>query len=95
MSMALNAKIQIVLLADTHLGLDLPVKPRVERRRRGWDLLDNYQRGNEFIYLEGEVPLDELVRRLDTGTLDTSLHAAWLDQAGERPGGAPVFPSGR
>jgi DNA repair protein SbcD/Mre11 len=32
----------ILLLADTHLGFDLPVKPRVERRRRGHDFLANY-----------------------------------------------------
>jgi DNA repair protein SbcD/Mre11 len=30
------------LLADTHLGFDLPIKPRIERRRRGHDFLANY-----------------------------------------------------
>lgn len=34
--------IRILLLADSHLGFDLPVKPRVERRRRGHDFLANY-----------------------------------------------------
>ena len=29
--------IRVLLLADTHLGFDLPSKPRVERRRRGPD----------------------------------------------------------
>ena len=33
---------RILLLADTHLGFDLPVRPRVERRRRGHDFLANY-----------------------------------------------------
>jgi exonuclease SbcD len=34
--------IRILFLADSHLGLDLPVKPRVGRRRRGFDFLANY-----------------------------------------------------
>lgn len=34
--------IRILLIADTHLGFDLPVRPRIERRRRGHDFLANY-----------------------------------------------------
>ena len=34
--------IRVLLLADTHLGFDLPVRPRIERRRRGHDFLANY-----------------------------------------------------
>lgn len=34
--------IRILLLADTHLGFDLPVNPRVNRRRRGHDFLANF-----------------------------------------------------
>ncbi len=34
--------IRILFLADSHLGLDLPVAPRVKRRRRGHDFLANY-----------------------------------------------------
>lgn len=34
--------ILILLLADSHLGFDLPVRPRIERRRRGRDFLANY-----------------------------------------------------
>lgn len=34
--------IRILLLADTHLGFDLPTRPRIERRRRGHDFLANY-----------------------------------------------------
>lgn len=34
--------IRILLLADTHLGFDLPVNPRINRRRRGHDFLANY-----------------------------------------------------
>ena len=36
--------IRILLLADTHVGFDLPVRPRVERRRRGRDFLANFER---------------------------------------------------
>ena len=34
--------LRILFLADTHLGFDLPVRPRIERRRRGHDFLANY-----------------------------------------------------
>ncbi len=36
--------IKILFLADTHLGFDQPLHPRVERRRRGPDFFDNYLR---------------------------------------------------
>jgi DNA repair exonuclease SbcCD nuclease subunit len=35
--------IRILFLADTHLGIDLPVRPRIERRRRGHDFLANFE----------------------------------------------------
>lgn len=34
--------VRILFLADTHLGFDLPVRPRIKRRRRGDDFLANY-----------------------------------------------------
>ena len=37
----MTAALRILLLADTHMGLDLPLRPRVERRRRGLDFLAN------------------------------------------------------
>ncbi len=36
--------IKILFLADTHLGFDLPMKPRIERRRRGYDFFANYEK---------------------------------------------------
>jgi len=36
--------VRILLLADTHLGIDLPARPRIERRRRGHDFSANYAR---------------------------------------------------
>lgn len=48
--------IRILFLADTHLGFDLPLRPKVERRRRGYDFLANYARALEPA-LNGEVDL--------------------------------------
>ncbi len=39
----MSRPIRILLLADTHLGFDLPLNPRVERRRRGHDFQANYE----------------------------------------------------
>ncbi len=36
--------LRVLLLADTHLGFDLPARPRVERRRRGPDFFANLDR---------------------------------------------------
>ncbi|HUJ27087.1 MAG TPA: metallophosphoesterase [Myxococcales bacterium] len=38
---------RILLLADTHLGFDEPLHPRVERRRRGPDFFANFLRALE------------------------------------------------
>ncbi|MCP4753311.1 MAG: DNA repair exonuclease, partial [Proteobacteria bacterium] len=39
-----KVNIRLFLIADTHLGFDCPVKPRIERRRRGTDFFANYER---------------------------------------------------
>ena len=39
--MSHDVAIRVLLLADTHLGFDQPVRPRVERRRRGPDFFAN------------------------------------------------------
>jgi exonuclease SbcD len=36
--------IKVLFFADSHLGFDFPIRPRINRRRRGWDFFDNYQR---------------------------------------------------
>jgi len=36
--------IRILLIADTHLGFDLPFRPRINRRRRGPDFFANFER---------------------------------------------------
>lgn len=38
---------RILLLADTHLGFDLPFRPRIERRRRGPDFFKNFDKALE------------------------------------------------
>jgi DNA repair exonuclease SbcCD nuclease subunit len=48
--------IRVLLLADSHLGFDLPVSPRVARRRRGHDFLANYATALEPA-LTGEVDI--------------------------------------
>ncbi len=40
----IGARLRILLFGDTHLGFDYPVRPRVQRRRRGPDFFDNYRR---------------------------------------------------
>jgi DNA repair exonuclease SbcCD nuclease subunit len=39
--------IRVLLFADSHLGFDLPLRPRVERRRRGHDFLANHEEALE------------------------------------------------
>ncbi|UCD77513.1 MAG: metallophosphoesterase, partial [Desulfobacterales bacterium] len=36
--------IRILLLADTHLGFDFPLRPRIQRRRRGPEFFANFER---------------------------------------------------
>jgi DNA repair exonuclease SbcCD nuclease subunit len=48
--------LRILFLADTHLGFDLPFRPRVQRRRRGHDFFANFERALEPA-LKGEADL--------------------------------------
>ena len=50
------SSVRILFLADSHLGFDLPVHPRVDRRRRGHDFLANHERALTPA-LAGEVDL--------------------------------------
>ena len=38
----MSESVKILFFADSHLGFDLPSQPRIERRRRGEDLFNNY-----------------------------------------------------
>jgi DNA repair exonuclease SbcCD nuclease subunit len=38
---------RVLFVSDTHLGLDLPTRPRVVRRRRGYDFFENFDRALE------------------------------------------------
>ena len=46
--------IRILLLADTHLGFDLPFRPRIKRRRRGPEFFANFEQAL-MPALKGEV----------------------------------------
>ena len=46
--------IRILLIADTHLGFDLPFRPRIQRRRRGPEFFANFDRALKPA-LNGEV----------------------------------------
>jgi DNA repair exonuclease SbcCD nuclease subunit len=39
--------IRILFLSDTHLGFDLPFRPRIQRRRRGPEFFSNFQQALE------------------------------------------------
>jgi len=51
-----DRSIRVLLVADTHIGLDLPLRPRVQRRRRGRDFLRNFHTALEPA-LDGEVDI--------------------------------------
>lgn len=36
--------VRMVFFADTHLGFDYPIKPRIQRRRRGPDFFENFRK---------------------------------------------------
>jgi DNA repair protein SbcD/Mre11 len=46
--------VRILFLSDTHLGFDLPFKPRVQRRRRGPDFFEMFEKALEPAF-RGEV----------------------------------------
>jgi DNA repair protein SbcD/Mre11 len=52
----MSGSLRVLLLSDTHVGLDLALRPRVQRRRRGDDFLRNFERAVEPA-LRGQVDL--------------------------------------
>lgn len=71
---------RVLFLADTHLGFDLPSRPRVVRRRRGHDFFDNFERALRPA-LAGDV--DVVVHGGDL--FYRSRVPAWLVEAGLSP----------
>ncbi len=71
---------RVLFVSDTHLGLDLPTRPRVVRRRRGEDFFQNFERALEPA-LNGEV--DVVVHGGDL--LNRSRVPAWLAEAALAP----------
>lgn len=84
--------IRALLLADTHCGLDLPMHPRVQRRRRGHDFQANFLRALAPA-LRGEVDLvvhgGDLFYRARLPPSVVELGLGPLVQVAER--GVPVF----
>ena len=78
--------IRILLIADTHLGFDLPFRPRIKRRRRGPDFFANFTRAL-MPALRGEV--DAVVHGGDV--LYRSKVPARLVEMAFEPLNAPVF----
>ncbi|MHC4597854.1 MAG: metallophosphoesterase family protein [Planctomycetota bacterium] len=88
----MKSPIRVLFLADTHLGFDLPVRPRVKRRRRGEDFQANYERALEAAG-RGEVDLvvhggDVLYRSRVPADL---VHRAFAPLFDAADGGVPVF----
>jgi exonuclease SbcD len=48
--------VRVLFVADTHLGFDLPFRPRIKRRRRGHDFFANFERALQPAH-EGNVDL--------------------------------------
>lgn len=71
---------RVLFIADTHLGFDLPSRPRVTRRRRGHDFFDSFERALEPART-GEV--DVVVHGGDL--LYRSRVPAWLAEAALAP----------
>lgn len=44
MDLSDSSPVRVLVLADTHIGIDTPLRPRVERRRRGDDFLASFRR---------------------------------------------------
>lgn len=38
---------RVLFVSDTHIGIDWPTRPRIQRRRRGDDFFENYERALE------------------------------------------------
>lgn len=71
---------RVLFVSDTHLGLDMPTHPRVERRRRGDDFFQNFERALDAART-GEI--DVVVHGGDL--LYRSRVPAWLAEAALAP----------
>jgi DNA repair exonuclease SbcCD nuclease subunit len=88
----MKTPIRVLFLADTHLGFDLPRRPRVKRRRRGEDFQANFERALEGAR-RGEVDFvvhggDILFRSRVPADL---VHRAFEPLFAVADGGVPVF----
>ena len=63
----------MILLADTHLGFDYPIRPRSERRRRGEDFFNNLKHSElsllqayalTHLFFKGPIKISELCEHM-------------------------------
>jgi DNA repair exonuclease SbcCD nuclease subunit len=71
---------RVLFLSDTHLGFDLPARPRVARRRRGHDFFQNFERALDAV---GVSAVDVVIHGGDL--LYRSRVPAWLVEAALEP----------
>jgi exonuclease SbcD len=71
---------RVLFLSDTHLGFDMPARPRVVRRRRGDDFFQNFERALEAVSTSA---IDVVVHGGDL--LYRSRVPAWLAEAALAP----------
>ena len=74
--------LQVLLIADTHLGFDLPFRPKIKRRRRGHDFFANFQK-SLLPALKGEVDL--VVHEGDSIDLGSNVSYTFYDVPGHSP----------
>ena len=83
---------RVLLVADTHLGFDLPFRPRIQRRRRGYDFFGNLERALQPAH-EGAVDIvvhgGDLFYRSKVPAALVDMAMAPLVQVAER--GIPVY----
>jgi exonuclease SbcD len=72
--------VRVLFVSDTHLGFDLPSRPRVVRRRRGDDFFQNFERALEAARISD---IDVVVHGGDL--LYRSRVPAWLAEAALAP----------
>src|SRR5215831_18423782 len=75
-----GSDMRVLFVSDTHLGFDLPSRPRVARRRRGDDFFENFERALEPAQIR---EVDVVVHGGDL--LYRSRVPAWLAEAALAP----------
>ena len=85
-------EIRFIFFADTHLGFDLPLRPKIEKRRRGHDFFDSY---HEVLSAARELSVDFIVHGGDllyrSKVRDAVVMSACEPLLGMAEAGIPVY----